>query len=298
MKKLLTLPAVLALSAAFASAQTLMLDFGPNAITAGAETTSPGHAVGTIPLADTAWNHITTSAPVSTLKFANGTNATGVSLTMGQEATGGSNIINYSTAITNLALQGNTSAATGKQNLRGPGSIYGDIQNASAENAVNTAGRDGFFGGGASTSDGAAIGLRIDGLAVGNYVVYVMARNTNVTSSAANSMNIYSFVGAFSGTFDFNSLDPVTEVNTNYASAGYAGQYTVFTAGENYVAINVSIGEGQSLFLAIDGAILDIERRGFLNMVQVVAVPEPAELSMLVAAGLGLLVLVRRRKMA
>jgi PEP-CTERM putative exosortase interaction domain len=291
MKKLLILPAVLTLSAGFASAQNLMLDFGPNPVTAGAETVSPGHATGWVPVTETFWNYIWSSDPVTLLNYADGSVATGVTLSMGQEMFGGDNIIDFSWPIGRIDLQGNTGAAVGKQSLRGPGSIYGDIQNASAENAINTPGRDGFFGGGNSTSDGAAIGLRVDGLTAGDYVVYVMARNTNVTSSAFTPMNIYTSVGAASETFDFSLLTPVMEVNTNYSSAEYDGQYTVFTEEDNYVAINVSIADGDSLFLAIEGANADSERRGFMNMVQVVAVPEPGTWMLL---GLGAVVLVFR----
>lgn len=291
MKTLLAASAALVLTAVVAPAQSLLLDFGQTTVASPYLTTSPGHAAGTVPLTDTSWNKISSSASVSSLVYGNSAAATGVTLTMGQEAVVGNNTISYSTAITQTNLAGTGGAATGQQSLLGPGSIYGDDSSSTA------VGKDGFFGGG-SGGAGAAIGLRIDGLAVGDYVVYVMARNTNSNGDPSGSMNIYYAAGAAAETFDFSSLTPSLQSNTTYASEGYAGQYNTFQAGNNYVAVHVSIAAGESLYLAIDGANPSVDTRGFVNAVQVVAVPEPSA----VAAGMvGLLALVasaRRRKQA
>lgn len=266
----------------------LMLDFGNPAansvVAAPYLTLSPGHANSAIPGAQTSWNTITTSANRTDLVYADGSAATGITLDLGQETTGGNGVIDYATNIGTLTLAGSGGGVPGQQSLLGAGSIYGDNSSSTA------AGRDGFFGSGAATTTGTAIGLRIDGLAAGDYTAYVMARNTN-TNAASYPMNLYSSVGASSGSFSLASLS-ATQANPGYASVGYAGQYNSFVLGDNYQAINFTIAAGQSFFLGIDGGNDAIDRRGFLNMVQIVSVPEPSSLAL---AALGLLVLRRRR---
>jgi hypothetical protein len=272
-----------------ASGVNLMLDFGNPAANSVVDapylTLSPGHASGWIPGTQTSWNTVTTSADRSDLVYANGSNASGITMDLGQESTGGNGTIDFGTNITNLTLAGSGGAVPGQQSLLGTGSIYGDNSSSTA------AGRDGFFGGGTATGTGAAIGLRLDGLAAGDYVAYVMARNTN-SNAVSYPMNLYSSVGGTSTSFSFSSLTPEAQANPSYASAGYLGQYNSFVEGENFQAINFTITEGQSFFLAVDGGNNAVDRRGFLNSLQIVSVPEPS--SALLGA-FGLLLLFRRR---
>lgn len=256
-----------------ADAQSLLLDFGPTTVAAPYLTLDPGHSLSAISESDTSWNKISSSAATSSLIYGNGASASGITLTLGQEATPGNNIINYSTAIANVTLAGTGGGTAGQQNLLTAGSIYGDNTSSTA------VGRDGFFGGGTSAA-GDAIGLRLDGLAAGDYLIYIMARNVNTDVTSA-PMNIFASAGTSANTFDFSALTGSTEANTGYPSATYAGQYNTFQAGENYIALNVTIGSGDSLFLAMDGA-NTADTRGFLNMVEIVpaAVPEPSTWAM------------------
>ncbi len=267
----------------------LMLDFGnPASNSVVAEpylTLSPGHASGAIGASQTSWNTINSSATRSDLVYADGSAAGGVILTLGQEAAGGNGVIDFGTAIGNLALAGTGGAVPGQKNLLGTGSIYGDNTSSTA------AGRDGFFGGGGATSNGAAIGLRLDGLAAGEYVAYVMARNTN-SNAASLPMNVYSAVGASSGSFGFSSLSAGVLENPAYATAGYADQYNSFVPGDNFLAIGFTVADDEAFFLAVDGGNDAVERRGFLNSVQIAAVPEP---SAALLGSLGLLLCFRRR---
>lgn len=267
----------------------LMLDLGnpaSNSIVAAPYLTlSPGHASGAIPAAQTSWNTVTSSANRSDLVYADGSAASGITLDLGQESTGGNGTIDFATNIGNLTLAGTGGAVAGQQNLLVAGSIYGDNSSSTA------AGRDGFFGGGTATGTGAAIGMRLDGLAAGDYVAYVMSRNTN-TNVASYPMNLYSSVGTLSGSFSFSSLTAEAQANPAYASASYAGQYSSFIEGENFQAISFTIAEGQSFFLAVDGGNDAVDRRGFLNMVQIVSVPEP---SVALLGAMGFLLLFRRR---
>jgi len=281
-----TLACLLSLGAGLnlATAQPVLLDFGQTNVAAPYLATDPGHANGTISGTYTSWNAIKSSAATSALSYGDGTAATGLTLTMGQEATSGSSIISYSTAIASLNLAGTGGNVPGQRNLLGSGSIYGN------DNSSTAVGRDGFFGGA-----GSAIGLRLDGLTAGNYLVYVMARNCNSDVVSA-PMNIFSFAGALAGVFDFSSLTATTEANTGYPTATYANQYNTFQAGENYVGLSVTVGSGDSLYLAIDGA--GTELRGFMNMVEIVpaSVPEPATLAIFGLGFFALALVLRKRQ--
>lgn len=266
--------AVLGLAGGLSSAANLMLDFGPTEVGSDYQTLSPGHNSGTVPTGQVKWNQISSMTPPS-LFYGDGTATSGITLTMGQESTPGNNSVDFSTAITNLALAGSGGGTAGRQNLLTTGSIYG---NNSSSTAVS---RDGFFGGG-SGSVGSAVGLRLDGLASGRYLIYVMARNTNSNANPGAAMNVYANTGESSETFDFSSLSAFSQSNITYATSGYTDQYTRFVNGGNYVVIDIMIEDNASLFLAVDGT--GSENRGFLNMVQIVQIPEPAS-AFLGAAG-------------
>lgn len=272
-----------------ALAVNLMLDFGNPAansvVAAPYLTLSPGHNSGWIPGTQTAWNTVTTSANRTDLVYGDGSAATGITMDLGQETTGGNGTIDFGTAIGNLTLAGSGGAVPGQQSLLSTGSIYGDNTSSTA------AGRDGFFGGGTATGTGSAIGLRLDGLAAGEYIAYVMARNTN-SNAASYPMNLYSSVGGTSTSFSFSALTAEAQSNPSYASVGYSGQYNSFVEGENFQAISFTIAAGESFFLAVDGGNNAVDRRGFLNTLQIVSVPEP---SVALLGSLGLLFLFRRR---
>ena len=281
-----------------ATAASLMLDFGnPTANTSTPETSasspgptasgsyltlSPGHALGSVAPGETSWNTITASSPVSSLNYSDGSSAVGVTLTLGQESSAGSNTLDYSTAISTLNLIGNGGGTAGRKSLLTPGSIYGD--NRLSSSAV---GRDGFFGG-----TGSAIGFRVDGLASGDYIIYLMGRNTNSNNSPLAGMRFHATTGASSGTFaSFNSASSAFQANTTYTTAAYTNQYESFVDGVNYTTLSFTITAGQALFVAVDGT--ETETRGFLNMAQIVPVPEPASTLL---GSLGMLTLLRRRR--
>ncbi len=282
-----------------ACAASLMLDFGnptantgvpesntaasPGPVAAGGYLIlSPGHSLGNVATGETTWNTITTSSLHSSLNYSNGTSATGVTLVLGQEAVAGNNIINYSTPITTLNLIGNGGGTSGRKSLLAPGSIYGESRLGSS-----AVGRDGFFGG-----TGSAIGFRVDGLAEGDYIVYLMGRNTNSNNRSLGGMTFHATTGTSSGTFTgFNSAASAFQANTTHTTAAYTNQYESFAAGQNYVALSISIAAGQSLFVASDGT--ETELRGFLNMAQIVAIPES---SVTLLGAFGILALLRRSR--
>ena len=252
-------------------------------------TLSPGHNAGTIPLAETSWNNFSSTATSSSLVYGDGADATGVTLTFGTEVTAGGGTINFDTVtgINISSLYGTGGATAGRQVLVGnAASIYGNGNNSS-NSAV---GRAGWFGGGTATV-GNALGLRVDGLAAGEYRIYVMARNTNSNAATAAPMNIYSTIGTTSQSFNFSPLTPVVQSNTTYANTNPTA-YNAFVGGENFVTYLLTISANQSLFLVSDGGSAG-ETRGFLNMIQIVSVPEP---SMCLLSLAGFVPLFRRRR--
>lgn len=299
-KHMKTLPLAL-LSAAVCSsgslsAASLMLNFRSTSTNAAASgdvagsylALSPAQDDGSIPSTQTSWNNFSTTAASSGLTYSDGTSATGVTLTFGTESTAGNSTIDLGTvsSINLTALYGSGGGTTGKQALTGnAGSIYGNGNNSS-NSAVS---RAGWLGGGTSAA-GNALGLRVDGLVAGDYRIYVMARNTN-SNAAAAPVNIYSTTGALSSTFNFSSLTAETQSNAVYPNTSPTA-YNGFVEGENFVSFDLTVAAGQSLFLASDGG-SSSETRGFLNMVQIVSIPEP---SALLLGFIGLVPLFRRRR--
>ncbi len=250
-------------------------------------TLSPGHNATTVSNTETTWNNFNSTAASSSLLYSDGTSATGVTLTFGTESTTGSGVIDLGTVtgINLSSLYGTGGAVAGQQSLvSNAGSIYGSGNNS----ANSAAGRAGWFGGGTSGA-GNALGLRVDGLTSGDYRIYVMARNTNSNAVTSAPMKLYASNGAFSTSYNFSSLTAEVQANTTFPNTNPTA-YNSFVDGTNFVAIDVTLAAGQSLFVASDGGSA-AETRGFLNMVQIVSVPEPAAALL---GALGTLILLRR----
>lgn len=290
MKPLLVVACCSIFPALAASGANLMLDFGgiampaldPNLIR------SAGHSAGVIPNTETTWNTISSGTP-GALTYSDGSAAAGVTLTMGAEASFNSGTVNFDGTIGNTAFAGSGGGVAGFQSYLTTNSIYG-----TTNNAANTAhGRDGFIAGGTGGA-GFAMGLRLDGLAAGTYAVYLMARNTSA-NGAAGPMSIYAQTGVSTDTSYAFGTTPVTvQANPVYTSGTggtYTGQYTTFIEGDNYARFEITLAENESLMIAIDGS--GAETRGFLNSMQIVAIPEPATALL---GSLALLGFLRRRR--
>lgn len=279
------------------SAANLMINLRSSSTNAAASgnvaspylTLSPGHDAGTLSLSETTWNNFSSTGASSSLSYSDGTSASGVSLIFGTESVTGSGTIDLGTVtgINTTSLYGTGGAVAGQQSLVGnSGSIYGSGNNS----GNSAAARAGWFGGGTSAV-GNAVGMRVDGLVAGDYRIYVMARNTNSNATTAAPMNLYATTGASAASFTFSSLTADVLANTTYPNSNPTA-YNTFVDGTNYVAIDLTLLTGQSLFLASDGGSA-AETRGFLNMVQIVSVPEPAAALL---GALGTLTLLRRRR--
>ncbi|HET6408744.1 MAG TPA: PEP-CTERM sorting domain-containing protein [Chthoniobacteraceae bacterium] len=232
-----------------ACAQTILLDFGPTTVSATDATVSPAHAVGAVPGSAVTWNKVLLSDIGSGVLSSTG-GSTGVSINLGVESGTGSGTISYTTnPAGGSTILGTAAGATS--------SLYSDTKVA----------RDGIFSGAADV----ALGLRIDGLAAGEYTLYFTARNTNSGLTSNRGERMYASTGTSSDTFDFSAVSNFSSVaNTNSMTDALG----IFTAGVSYNTLSFTITGGQSLFLAVDG-FQSGENRGFLNSLEIVAVPEP-----------------------
>lgn len=283
--KLRATAACLLVSTGIAPAANLLLDFGPTTVSTTNLTLSPGHATGAISGDETSWNKITSSAQVTSLDWSDGTDAAGVTLTMGQGLKT-SSTITYNTSATfagSLAGSGGAVPLQEKLTTDKGTSIYGPASGST------TVALDALF---ASVND-TAIGFRVDGLAAGSYIVYAMARNTNTNATTGNGTNIYATAGVSSPSFNYSSLAAASQSNPGYLAAGYVNGYGNFIKGENYVAIPLTVEENQSVFLGVEGQGTGGSGRGFINMIQIVQIPEP---SVTLLGAFGALGLLRRRR--
>lgn len=253
-----------------ATAQVLMLDFGPTTASGASLTSSPYHSVPGSSAGST-WNKIQLSDPTTgSLFWSHNASADGVSVKLGATTAGGSTTIDLATNPTrNLALGNpiNTGVYT-------PPSVATDA----------------IFSG-AGKTDHLAAGLQVGGLTEGIYDIYITARNTN--TSAVQKQRLYASASTASDTFDFSGY-------TNQTLSFVSTQAAEWGENVNYVKLTVFVAENQVLNIASIGLVGEgDEARGFLNSVQIVntsIIPEPSAFAALAGAGVLLLAFVRRRR--
>ena len=257
-------------------AATLSLDFG----SAGTGTLlGPGHVGETtgalIPNTNTTWNDITapdgsTIANVSSgLMDASGNALTGVSLDLG---VGSASSIDWSNQ---------PFARTGVSGARSGTGVFN-----------NTTFRD-FMAATNSNAAPSTVGLRVSGLASGDYRVWVMTRHTYINNDDVASDDYDIWVGGGDNTTAPNSLSTasVLQHSRNHPDANTASW--AIGEGFTWAAIDVTLGSGQDL-LVFSESTFD-NQNGIMNAVQIAAIPEPGTLA-LVAIALGSLLFFRRRK--
>ena len=248
MKKLITsiLPAggalaALALAVSPVSGTILLLDFGPTTPTGGNLTNSPYHSSeynGT----ETSWNILGT-ADSSSLLWGDGTAATGVAIDLGRS---------NNNSLINFADQPGSSNALG-------------VQTNSGVFSGNSVGKDGIFHGSGGQNN--VIGLKVTGLALGTYDVFVVGINTNIEQANETiRMDMGALATGNVGTLDIAALSTVTVGNTVAAS---------WQEGGNYGRFNVTLTADNPVLTLFTVATDSTEGRGFLNAVQVTPIPEP-----------------------
>lgn len=232
----------------FASAQVLMLDFGPTAATGANLTNSPYHTVNTSFTGGT-WNTIQTADVGSGLLWSDGSSASGLSINLGATTAAGVTVLSLATAPSSSSALGTTVTS----------GVY----------AGTSVGTDGIFTGASNNSR--AVGLQIGGLSAGTYDVYVTGRNTNI--SAAHVQNFYAGKSASATDFDFATFTTKSLSFGNTATSATSS----WTDTANYVKFTVTLTGGEFLDIASLGGTGEV--RGFLNAIQIVnipSVPEPA----------------------
>jgi len=218
---------------------SLLLDFGPtSAVTLNDQINSPGHAIGGLSAWQTNWNTGLTADAASGLTYSDGTPAAGVSIDLGRSAVGGSTI--------NFTDNGfiSTNALGGSQNS----GIYGG----------NSPIKDGFYGG--SSGNAIAVGLRVNGLPAGTYTVFFAARNTSTSLAAPE--RVYATNGSSASSYTLTNSPSMLQTNSSPAVT------SSFVAGGNCGSMVVTLGAGQSLYIAAAGP--GPTDRGFLNAVEIV----------------------------
>lgn len=226
-------------------AEALMLDFGPTNIAGDALTNSPYHTANQA-FSGTIWNRIDKDdVRPGRLRLSDGTLPADLAIDLGctREA---------DVTVINLAFRPDGHHALGGATNTG---VYHEA----------SAGRDAIYNGN-KFDRSRAVGLQVRGLRPGDYVVYVVARSTNVAQP--HTQRIYVGAAAAPGDFDF-------------ASPGYIMRPLAYRHGTdatdswiedaNYVRFPLKIAAGHVLNIATIGDDRN-ERRGFLNCVQIVPV--------------------------
>jgi hypothetical protein len=256
--------ALAALSLApMANGAVLLLDFGPTTTTDF--TNSPYHtASGSV--TDTTWNKVTEAwAGAASVVWSDNTSTPALTLDIGGTT---------APASTTLGL-GNLPS--------GNGALVGSSVSTGVY-AGTSVGRDGIFTGSSNAST-RAVGFQLAGLTTGTYDVYVLARQTN---TGATSQIAYVGASGTSGDFDYSGY-----ANQTVAFTGNTHNVTSWVEGANYMKFTLNLTTGQYLNLAVAGVTGDA--RGFLNAVEIVAVPEAHAGALLLGAA-GMLCIIRRRR--
>ncbi len=251
-----------------ANAQVLMFDFGPTVASGASLTNSPYHTANGA-FINTTWNQVQTADLGSGLLWSDGTAATGIALNLGS-----------TTAATT------SSSTLGLANSPSNTNALGSTINSGVY-ATTSVGKDGIYTG--TTGNSRAVGFQLSGLAAGTYDIFLSARNTN--TSVAHTQIMFLGASATSGDFVLNGAGMTSE--TLSIAAGTSSATSAWVDNSNYLKMTVVVSSGDVLNLATLGGVG--EARGFLNSVQIVAVPEPSTWALLAFSLTTVLVLRRRR---
>lgn len=272
------LAALISLGSASLSATVLMFDFGTAVATGADLTNSPLHsAAGSF--TDTSWNTInsTSTGAKTGFVYSDGTAATGVSLYVGRSSNNPWTTLTFAGGPTNITSTSN------------PASLDGVFTNSTS------IGRDGHYAAYASGTGDPALtrimGVSVAGLGAGTYELYLVGLNPGIAMSTAAGMGFWAV--ELAGTANYDATALVTgspqATSTNSVSASWV-------EGSNYAKLTFTKTSADSFLTFLAVGQTAAETRGFINSIQIVAVPEPASASLLMAlvAAAGVVALRRR----
>lgn len=255
--------ALLLMAAGSATANVLMIDFGPTTVTGADQSNSPYHTVDS-EYTGTSWNKVQTADVTSGVLWGDGTSAAGITLNLGRSSSLNANVLTFAGAPVSAEL--------------GTGTNTGVFSNTSV-------GRDAIF------YDTELVGIAIDGLGAGTYDIYIVGANTNRDTSAGATMGFWAMNAANTNNIDTTSFlsDPdATSTNSVVSS---------WIEGSNYVKLTVTLSEANPYLVIFSTGVTANEERGFLNSIEVVSVPEPSQTgAALGVIVLGLAVIARRMR--
>ncbi|MGE9271332.1 MAG: PEP-CTERM sorting domain-containing protein [Verrucomicrobiales bacterium] len=266
-------------------AQVLMVNFVDNTpiFPSGSNLTNSPYHTATPSFTEDDWNYSDRTG-LSSLVWADGTAATGVTLDTGKSGNGDTSV-GFGTPPSkdaDLGVVVNT------------GAYLADETNASPGTA-------GMFDG--NNGDVVAVAAQFAGLAAGTYDVYITGRNTAIAGSTTLNYTYYAGVETAAGAFNYSGYDSQSVSFTNvydeesetYTSIAATDSWVqIGNADANYAKFTVTLADDEVLNVVSAGGGSDT--RGFLNSVQIVSVPEPAAYSLLFGFSVLACVSVRRRK--
>jgi hypothetical protein len=144
-----------------------------------------------------------------------------------------------------------------------------------------------------------ALGLRVTGLAYGTYNIYVVGAYTgmNATRPGPSGDPAESDIWVKAGAGLGENLTTIARSSLGAPMAHLTNTVnSTWTLNNNYAMLTVTIDEtNPALYVFSESTTDSTERRGWLNAVQIVAVPEPGTLG-ITLLGAGLLLAFRRRR--
>jgi hypothetical protein len=133
----------------------------------------------------------------------------------------------------------------------------------------------------------------VSGLAFGTYEVYVVTGYTGVNSGSrpGNASPAQHNVWAFEGTFSPSLLTSAYGAADTRLENSTAASWVL---DNNYAKVTVTLDAANPTLYVISQGVQNDANRGWLDTIQIVAVPEPSSLALLVSGAT--LLLIRRRR--
>ncbi len=250
------------LLAAPLSAETLLIDFGLSTmtVTSATSTNNPG---GIAPTSNADWNIVAAPNTNTSFLYADGTAASGVTLSEGGLAGASSTTeIDWATHPTAATLSGSISA----NNFAAGEPVYGGIYD----------------------SGESSVGVQISGLAAGTYNLFIVGDTTSSTSPGSETFYAGDVGSSLltSTAYNYTSLSSTgTESNTSISNS-------TWVLGTNYQELTVTINSSTDVLALVAAG----GGTTALNMLEIVAVPEPRTWAELIFGGVTLFFIIRRRR--